>query len=67
MKVFEYEYYERWGNGAGIVIAESIEDAKVMMRSPYPPDKTVEMLFPELEFTEVDITKPQVIDHSYAE
>jgi hypothetical protein len=67
MKVFRYEYYEEWGNGAGIVIAESIEDARKMMREPYPLDKTVEELFPNLEFEEIDITKPQVIDQSWTE
>jgi hypothetical protein len=67
MKAFRYEYYEKWGNGAGIVIAESIEDAKKMMREPYPLDKTVEELFPNLEFEEIDITKPQVIDQSWTE
>jgi hypothetical protein len=67
MKVFEYEYYERWGNGAGIVIAESIDDAKAMMKEPYPFHKTIEELFPDLEIKEVDITKPRVIDHSWCE
>jgi hypothetical protein len=67
MKVYEYEYYEKWGNGTGIVIAESIEDAKILMRKPYPSKQTLESLFPNLKFKEIDITKPQVIDHSWTE
>jgi len=67
VKVFEFRYYERWGNGAGIVVAETIEDAKVMMKAPYGDDKTIEQIFPELEFEEIDITKPRVIDHTWTE
>jgi hypothetical protein len=67
MKVFEFTYYERWGNGAGIVVAETTEDAIKLMCEPYPKDKTAAEMFPELEFTEIDITKPQVVDHTYTE
>lgn len=67
MKVYSYTYYERWGAGQGIVIAESIEDAIKMMLEPYSSDHTVEDLFPELAFEEIDITKSQVIDHSWCE
>jgi len=67
MKVFKYEYFERWGAGQGIVIAETTEDAIKMMCAPYSKDETAEKLFPELEFTEIDITKPQVFDFTYTE
>lgn len=67
LKVFEYTFFERWGNGQGIVIAESVDEAIKMMRKPYSDDKSVSELFPELVFEEVDITKKQVIDHSWCE
>lgn len=68
MKVFKYDYYEPWGAGQGIVIAESIDDAKKLMHAPYSQsDKTFEQIFPNLIVEEVDITKPQVIDHSWCE
>jgi hypothetical protein len=67
MKVFKYEYWEEWGEGQGIVIAETQEEAIQMMREPYSKDKTVEQLFPHLTFEEVDITEPHVMDFSWCE
>lgn len=68
MKVYEYAYFIRYGSGSGIVIAESAEDAiKLLCENYPPPNNTVKELFPELELTEIDITKPRVFDHSYAE
>jgi hypothetical protein len=67
MKVFEYTYYDRWGAGQGIVIAESEEGAIALMREPYSADKITSELFPELVFEEIDVTKSQVIDHSWCE
>ena len=67
MKVFKYEYFEDWGAGQGIVIADNEEMAIEMMRKPYSKDKKTSDLFPELTFEEIDITKPQVIDHSWSE
>ena len=67
MKVFKFEYYERWISVQGIVIADTIDAAKRMMRDPYPLDKTVEELFPNLRFEEIDVTKPRVIDMTYTE
>jgi hypothetical protein len=64
MKVYKYTYLIRWGEGQGIVIAESIEDADKMLREPYR-EQDRPSLFPELDFEEIDITKPQVIDHSW--
>lgn len=67
MKVYEYDYYISYGSGSGIVIAESVEEAIKLMCEEYSSEHTVQELFPDLELTEIDITKPQVIDHSYAE
>jgi hypothetical protein len=67
MKVYRYEYYESWGDGQGIVIAESEEHAIELMRAPYSSEYSKEKLFPDLIFEEIDITKPQVIDHSWTE
>lgn len=67
MKVYVYSYYESWGAGQGIVIAESIDEAIKLMKAPYDPTSTVKELFPDLEFEEIDISKPQVIDHSWCE
>jgi hypothetical protein len=62
MKVFIYEYPIRCGNGAGIVIAESeVEAAKMIY------EKLKIGVFDELEITEIDISVPQVIDHSWEE
>jgi ribosome-binding factor A len=66
MKVYAYTYYDSWGAGQGIVVAESIEDADKMLREPHS-EKVRQSLFPELRFEEIDITKPQVIDHSWSE
>lgn len=67
MKIYEYEFYERWGNGAGIVIAESEEHAKEMMMAPYSSDKTVQEVFPLPTFKEIDPNVAQVLDHSWTE
>lgn len=68
MKVYSFSYYERWGAGQGIVIAESIEDAITMMLEPsLPEDRNVEKLFPQLEFYEINITEPQFLDFSWRE
>jgi len=73
MKVFEYNYYERWGNGCGIIIAESVDHAKELLCKSYlekEEKSIVEILdkeYPNIEFTEIDITEPQIIDHSYME
>lgn len=66
MKAFRYEYFEAWGEGQGIVIAESIEDAIAMMVAPYS-DKSVDKLYPHLKFEEIDVTKPQVFDFTWTE
>jgi len=66
MKIFEYTYNIRWGEGQGIVIAESIEEADRMLREPYREEDR-SSLFPGLIFEEIDITKSQVIDHSWVE
>ena len=65
MKVFEYWYDETWGEGQGIVIAESEDEAIKMMMEDY--DAPIERVYPDLKFTEIDITKPQLIDHSWCE
>lgn len=68
MKIYEYEYYERWGNGVGVVIAESEEQAKQMMADPYSDSgKTLDELFPNLELREIDVNIARVIDHSWCE
>lgn len=60
MKIFEYEYFIRWGRGQGIIIAETKELAIKMLTKK---KGNVE----DLEITEKDISIPQIIDHSWEE
>ena len=66
MKVFEYTYYIPYEYGTGIVIADSKEEAVEMMLEPYS-EKDYNKLFPQLEFTEIDVNRKEVIDHSWSE
>jgi len=61
MKCFEYRYDIPYGNGCGIVFAKSeLEACKMIKYRPYS-----ELI--ELTITEIDMSKPQIIDHSWAE
>lgn len=61
MKVFTYDYYIPYGSGHGVVIAESIEEAEKMIRAqPYHE-------IDDLQITEIDITKTQLVDMSWEE
>jgi hypothetical protein len=60
MKLFEYKYDLRYGNGQGVILANSMDEAEKMLREQIRS-------LPELEIEEIDITKPQVIDHSWEE
>jgi hypothetical protein len=62
MKIFTYSYHIPYGSGAGVVIAESeIEAHKIIY------EKLNVGTLDELETTEVDISKPQLIDMSWSE
>jgi len=64
MKCFEYEYFIQYGNGCGIVFAESKAEACKMIKCN-PPYRHSELI--DLEIKEIDVSKPQIIDHSWAE
>jgi len=66
MKVFKFKYYERWGAGQGIIIAETKEIAIKIMIAPYLPEP-LEEIFPKLELKEIDISTPCVLDFSWSE
>lgn len=63
MKIFTYSYYIPYGSGAGIVIAESKEEAIRMIKEK--PYGTIED--GDLEVTEIDISKPLIVDMSCVE
>jgi len=61
MKVFTYEYDIRYGQGAGVVVAGTKEEAiEIINHELYC---TVE----DLKVTELDISKPTIVDMSWEE
>ena len=62
MKVFEYEYFINYGSGAGIVIAGSKSSAMRMIKERFDDESLDELIL-----TEVDLSVPRLIDHSYNE
>ena len=61
MKLFEYSYSIPYGSGCGVIIAKNKDDAlKMVLDHPY--EKVI-----DLEIQEIDIQKPQILDHSWSE
>jgi hypothetical protein len=61
MRMFKYEYSISYGCGCGVVLAESKRKAKQMIReNPYATTE-------DLEIEEIDISKSQLVDHSWSE
>jgi len=61
LKMFSYTYDIPYGNGCGIVIAKTKEIAIEMIRvSPYST-------LNDFEIEEIDVSTPQLIDHSWSE
>jgi len=61
MKLFKYSYDIPYGQGCGVVIAKTKEEAIEMIKQkPYYGIK-------DLEIEEVDINVSQIIDHSWSE
>jgi len=60
LRLFEYTYDRNWGAGQGVILAHSKDEAEKMLREE-------RKFLPGLEIEEIDITKPQVIDHSWEE
>ena len=71
MRLFEYSYHISYGNGCGIVIAESLEEAIEMMKQDAVSIKirkaTFEETYPDFEITEIDLSVKQIVDYSYEE
>lgn len=61
MKLFQYNYDKNYGMGQGIIIAESIEEAKKLFlgNNVYH--------YPSFKIEEIDITYSRVIDFSWEE
>jgi hypothetical protein len=61
MKLYRYTYYLPYGDGCGVVLAESKNEAKKMiLERPYA-------IVRDLEIKEIDMSKKQILDHSWSE
>ena len=63
MKVFTYSYFISYGSGAGVVVAESKEEAiRMIEENPFECFKE-----DDLELEELDTSKPTIVDMSWVE
>lgn len=67
MKAFEYNYDIIYGNGQGIIFAESHDEAMKLFNSTCSKDTSFASQCPNFNIVEINITIPKILDYSWVE